>query len=109
MFSLSKAEGKPPEQEFQDAIQSFQFTIGNTRYCRKARNRFLFAASETLSTPDDFPSRWATVVPTDRQVVLVVHGGHEDLKVLGNFGVDCHATICVIDTVKAAQTPLKLS
>ncbi|TPX11202.1 uncharacterized protein E0L32_001020 [Thyridium curvatum] len=67
-------------------IQSLQFTIGDSRYCRKASKRFLFGLSEPSSL-SSVKSRLETIA-SGRNVVLV--------------------PIFVVDTVKAAQEPLSL-
>lgn len=86
-------------------IQSLQFTIGDSRYCRKASKRFLFGLSEPSSL-SSVKSRLETIA-SGRNVVLVVHEGHADLLALSNFDIDLQP-IFVVDTVKAAQEPLSL-
>lgn len=91
-----------------DIIQSYQFTIGTGKYCKRAARRFLFGESEDLGGPDGVAPRFTALVPSDRAVVFVLHGGAADLKMLSNFGID-REPIYTIDTIKAAQTPLRLT
>ena len=87
-------------------VRSFQFTIGDSRYCRRASHRFLFGKTEGIPLSDFKPKLLG--LASGRDTVLVLHGGNEDLKVLRNLGIDLRP-LCIIDTVKAAQHPLQLS
>lgn len=87
-------------------IKSLQFTIGDSPYCRRAANKFLFGQSESILISEVRPR--LEHIASGRDVVLVLHGVREDLKVLENLGINLHP-IFVIDTVKAAQHPLGLS
>ncbi|EPE04659.1 qde-2-interacting protein [Ophiostoma piceae UAMH 11346] len=91
-----------------DIIRSHQFTIGTSKYCKKAALRFLFGESEQLNSPEQVAVRFASLVPADRNVVYVAHGAKADLRVLVNCGIT-RRPIYTIDTVKAAQTPLQLT
>ncbi|KAK3939211.1 hypothetical protein QBC46DRAFT_438388 [Diplogelasinospora grovesii] len=94
------------DSEPDSVIKSLQFTIGDSRYCRRAANRFLFGQSEPILLSEVKP-RLEQIV-SGRDVVLVLHGAMCDFKVLEHLGIDLHP-IFVIDTVKAAQHPLGLS
>ena len=93
-------------QPLASGIKSFQFTIGDSPYCRRAADKFLFGRSESILISELKP--WLEQTVSERDVVLVIHGAEQDLEVLKNLGIDLHA-VFVVDTVKAAQYPLRLS
>src|SRR3569833_697425 len=96
-----EAGNEPSESE----IKSLQFTIGDSSYCRRAADKFLFGQSEPILISELKP-RLQQIV-SGRDVVLVLHGAERDLEALENLDIDLHP-VFVIDTVKAAQHPLRL-
>lgn len=86
-------------------IKSYQFHVGDSKYCEKAGRRFLFGHSESIQLFDLEPRLRAFVA--NRDIVLVTHGGL-DIKILQDFNIDLQP-LYHIDTVKAAQSPLRLS
>lgn len=88
-----------------DVITSYQFHTGDSKYCRRASNRFLYGRSEAIHISALKPRLEALV--SSRDVVLVMHGD-PDIKVLKNLDIDLQP-LYSIDTVKAAQYSLRLS
>ncbi|KAM0815802.1 putative Qde-2-interacting protein [Seiridium cardinale] len=89
----------------ESGIKSLQFTIGDSPYCKRAAEKFLFRQSESILISELKPRLEQAV--SARDVVLVLHGAEQDLEVLKNLRIDLHS-IFVVDTVKAAQHPLGL-
>ena len=89
-----------------DAIESHHLVIGNAKFSRSKSNKFLFGQFETLSMPD-FRAKLETLT-IHRNVVLVVHGGRRELDIFQRLELDLDQ-IYFMDTVKAAQSPLRLS
>ncbi|KAI5457377.1 hypothetical protein BGZ63DRAFT_433799 [Mariannaea sp. PMI_226] len=89
----------------QYAINSHQFVIGNKLYSKRARRRFLFGTSESISL-SDVKSKFESLTQ-NRDFALVFHGGNEDMKILRQLDVGSQA-MYTLDTVKIAQFPLQL-
>ena len=106
LFDSRSVETSGDYQPLASGIKSFQFTIGDSPYCRRAADKFLFGRSESILISELKP--WLEQTVSERDVVLVIHGAEQDLEVLKNLGIDLHA-VFVVDTVKAAQYPLRLS
>jgi hypothetical protein len=106
-YLQASCDAPAAESELEAMITSSQFTGGaSSKYSRKAANRFLFGQSEPVSLSQLKPRLRQMV--SCRDVVLVLHGAREDLKVLNSLGVDLHP-IFVMDIVKAAQYVIGLS
>ncbi|KAJ0166508.1 Vegetative incompatibility protein HET-E-1 [Colletotrichum tanaceti] len=98
----------PTTANYQEAITSYQFTVGESAYCQRASRRFIFGLSQPISITELKPRMDALV--SQRDYVLVLHGTHSDLKILRHLEIDLPAqSLYVIDTNKAAQSPLELS
>lgn len=100
---VSPTAAKGPRQ----VIESYQFTLGNSKYCHRAANKFLFGDSKPAASIKDLRSGLEALVG-DRDAILVMHGADSDLKMLRNLGVNLRPRY-IIDTNKAAQHPLQLS
>ncbi|OAQ98816.1 hypothetical protein LLEC1_01929 [Akanthomyces lecanii] len=87
-------------------IQSFQFTIGQGKYVGRARGRFLFGDTKTITFSELKPEFEAVVGA--RSYILVFHGVSEDMRVLRQLGIGQQAR-CILDTTKASQFPLQRS
>lgn len=96
----------PPTAELStDVIRSYQFTVGESKYCRRASRKFLFGESDSIPL-SDIKARVASIIPSG-DIITVFHGGHCDAKALHLLDIDLHP-VCVIDTVRASQYPLQL-
>lgn len=94
------------EGELAAAIDSYQFTVGTSAYCRRAGTRFLFGQSRSVARMSELKPELERLVE-GRDAVLVFHGANSDLKMLRNLDIDLRP-FYVIDTNKAAQYPLQL-
>lgn len=94
------------EGELATAIDSHQWTIGSSGYCRRARNKFLFGKSKSAASIYELKSELEHLVE-GRDIVLVLHGAVSDLKMLRHLNIDLRP-LYIIDTNKAAQYPLQL-
>ncbi|KAK2733805.1 qde-2-interacting protein [Colletotrichum kahawae] len=89
-------------------IVSHQFTIGNSRYCKRASNRFLFGTSQPI-TIEELKPKVEALFDVDRDIVLVSHGTNSDLKIIHQLNINLPSrSLYIIDTNKAAQFPLQL-
>ncbi|KAM0333976.1 hypothetical protein ACHAQA_000994 [Verticillium albo-atrum] len=95
------------EHSYGTVIQSHQFTIGESNYCRQAAKRFLFGTSQPITTAELKPKLEA--LTANRDIVLALHGANSDLKILRQLESDLPSrSLYIIDTNKAAQFPLQL-
>lgn len=102
--SISRSpRGKPKAP----MIESHHFVVGSPKFAQGKSNKFLFGPLETMSSVPDLRARLGPT-PLHRNIILVCHGGDRELKTLARVGLDL-GPVCVIDTVKAAQYPLRLS
>jgi hypothetical protein len=90
-----------------DAIESYQFVVGNSKYCNKASRKFLFGKSQSVPLEEVKAQIESLVCSRGRDNVLVFHGDHCDRKALSNLNIQLRP-LCIIDNVKAAQYPLNL-
>ncbi|KAK2036842.1 hypothetical protein LZ31DRAFT_439492, partial [Colletotrichum somersetense] len=98
---------KPTTANYQEAITSYQFTVGDSAYCKRASNRFLFGTSQPVAI-DELKPRIDALL-SQRDCILVLHGTDSDLKILRHLAIDLPSrSLYVIDTNKAAQYPLQL-
>jgi hypothetical protein len=81
--------------EQQDLLQTRNFCIGPSGYCLKASRRFLFGQSETINS-DKIETRIKDMI-YNRDVVLVVHSGCQDLWFLKELNIDLQP-IAILDT-----------
>ncbi|KAH8163844.1 hypothetical protein CIB48_g4415 [Xylaria polymorpha] len=88
-------------------IESYQFVVGNSRYCKKASRNFLFAKSQSIPLTEVKAQFELLICSKSRGSILVFHGDHSDRKALLNLGIDLEP-LYIIDNVKAAQCPLGL-
>lgn len=94
-------------EKIETAIRSYQFSIGYSKYIRKAAKKFLFGNVELIRLAD-LKSRFKSFI-VGRQMVLVFHGGSaSDWKIFQSLQLD-QQPLFVLDTVTAAQHPLRLS
>ncbi|WDK11908.1 qde-2-interacting protein [Colletotrichum graminicola] len=97
----------PTTANYQEAITSYQSTVGESAYCERASRNFLFGLSQPISITELKPTIDALL--SSRDYVLVLHGTHSDFKILQHLKIDLPTqSLYVIDTNKAAQSPLKL-
>lgn len=87
-------------------IDSYQFTLGESKYCQRARNRFLFGKTKSVASIPELKLEVEQLVE-GRDVVLVCHSTNCELKMLRNLGLDLRL-IYIIDTNKVAQYALQL-
>ncbi|KAG4431234.1 hypothetical protein IFR05_013275 [Cadophora sp. M221] len=96
----------PEERSSGGLLRTYQFGVGSAKYIRKASHSFCFGTSQHTSLKD-LNTKLDELVPVDRDVVLVLHGGVSDLNFLKAAQIDLNY-LYVIDTQKAAQHPLDL-
>lgn len=105
--SLQDCIVAPTSKKVETMIQSYQFSIGDSKYIRKATKKFLFGNVEPIQLVD-LKSKFEGLI-AGRQMVLVFHGGSaSDWKIFQGLQLD-QQPLYVLDTVKAAQHPLRLS
>jgi hypothetical protein len=97
----------PTTANYQEAIVSYQFTVGESAYCQRASKNFIFGSSQPIGITELKPRM--DILLSQRDYVLVLHGTHSDFKILQHLEIDLPTrSLYVIDTNKAAQSPLKL-
>jgi hypothetical protein len=67
-------------------IESHHFVVGSPKYSRRKSNKFLFGQFEVLSLAD-LPARIGGMA-SGRDIILVCHGGAQDLAVLDQINLD---------------------
>lgn len=87
-------------------IESHHYIVGNPKFARGKANRFLFGNPETI--PLSGLKDQLEFFTSNRDIILVFHGGHRELWALRALGIHLNP-LYTIDTVKAAQYPLQLS
>ena len=65
--------GSPGTQRSEEIIQSHQFNVGDSKYCRKASRKFLFGEAQSIQLVD-FTSRFESLT-LGRDVILVFYSG----------------------------------
>ncbi|KAI1116112.1 hypothetical protein F5Y14DRAFT_86350 [Nemania sp. NC0429] len=90
-----------------DALESYQFVVGDSRYCKTASRRFMFGKSQSVSLGEVKAQVESLVCRRGRDTILVFHGDRNDRKALSNLNIQLQP-LYVIDNVKAAQYPLDL-
>lgn len=88
------------------AINSYQFTIGDSKYCQRARNKFLFGKSKSAESMPELKLELEQLVE-DSDAILVCHSTNYELKMLRNLDIDLRP-LYIIDTNKVAQYVLQL-
>lgn len=96
-----RGKPKPP------MIESHHFVVGSPKFARGKSNKFLFGPFETMSSLAELRARLGAMT-LHRNIILVCHGGDRELKTLARIDLDL-GPVCIIDTAKAAQHPLRLS
>ncbi|KAM0328488.1 hypothetical protein ACHAQA_004895 [Verticillium albo-atrum] len=101
-------EELPDTARFQHLIDSYQFTVGDSAYCQKATEKFLFGQSSPVLL-SQIQTKLEELT-AGRDFALVFHSAQWDLKTLNKIGVDVTALgpLYTFDTVKVAQWPLQL-
>ncbi|KAK1835078.1 QDE-2-interacting protein [Podospora conica] len=87
-------------------IESHHFVVGSPKFARSKSNKFLFGPFETIPSLADLRARLGAMT-LHRNIILVCHGGDRELKTLARIDIDLRP-VCIVDTVKAAQHPLRL-
>jgi hypothetical protein len=86
-------------------LRTQNYCVGPTGYCSKAARRFLFGQSETVN-PDQIKEKIESLV-IDRDVVLVVYEGHNDLWLLNELKIKVEL-VATVDLQKVAYDTLQL-
>jgi hypothetical protein len=86
-------------------LRTQNYCVGPTGYCSKAARRFLFGQSETVC-PDQIKEKIESLV-VNRDVVLVVYDGYNDLWLLNELKVKLEP-VAIVDPQKAAYNILQL-
>ncbi|KAJ2995645.1 hypothetical protein NUW58_g1215 [Xylaria curta] len=89
------------------ALESHQFVVGDSRYCKTASRRFMFGKSQSIPLGEVKAQVESLVCRQGRDNILVFHGDHSDRKALSNLNIQLQP-LYIIDNVKAAQYPLGL-
>lgn len=89
-----------------DMIESYHFVVGAPTHLPRESRKFLFGKHKVVSL-DELKVKLHRMT-CHRNVVLVFHGGDRELSVLNRLNLEL-SPLYTIDTVKAAQHPLKLS
>ncbi|KAI1324093.1 hypothetical protein F5Y16DRAFT_402743 [Xylariaceae sp. FL0255] len=84
------------------------FVVGDSMYCRKASQRFMFGESQSIPLGEVKMQVESLVCSRGRDNIVVFHGDHSDLKALANLDIQLKP-LYIIDNVKAAQYPLGLT
>lgn len=90
-----------------DALESYQFVVGDSKYCKTASRKFMFGKSQSVPLGEVKAQVESLVCRRGRDTILVFHGDHSDRKALSNLNIQLQP-LYVIDNVKAAQYPLGL-
>ncbi|KAI1261780.1 hypothetical protein F5Y18DRAFT_430807 [Xylariaceae sp. FL1019] len=90
------------------ALESYQFVVGDSRYCKTTSKRFLFGESQFMPLDEVKAQVESPVCRRGRDNILVFHGDHSDRKALSNLNIE-RQPLYVIDNVEAAQSPLNLT
>ncbi|KAI1748652.1 hypothetical protein F4782DRAFT_516280 [Xylaria castorea] len=90
-----------------DTLKTYQFVVGDSRYCKTASRKFMFGKSQSVPLGEVKAQVESLVCRRGRDTVLVFHGDHSDRKALSNLNIQLQP-LYVIDNVKAAQYPLGL-
>ncbi|TVY37616.1 hypothetical protein LSUB1_G004799 [Lachnellula subtilissima] len=93
------------ETELQSILQTYNFCDGTPTYCLRAQRRLLFGDTEEL-VAEEMNARIQALI-AGRDVILVVHGGKNDLRFLDRIKISIQP-LFTLDTQKAAQNPLQL-
>jgi len=86
-------------------LETHHFCVGPEKYFKKKSRKFCFGQSRHV-TIGDLQSEIQTLI-WKRDIVLVVHGGKDDLLFLEAVEIDLRP-LYNVDTQKAAQNPLQL-
>ncbi|KAK1997929.1 hypothetical protein LX36DRAFT_543789, partial [Colletotrichum falcatum] len=98
---------RPTTANYQAAITSYQFTVGDSAYCKRALKKFIFGSSQAIAATELKPRIYDIL--SQRDYVLVLHGTDSDLKILRHLKIELPSqSLYVIDTNKVAQSPLQL-
>ncbi|TVY32827.1 hypothetical protein LSUB1_G007974 [Lachnellula subtilissima] len=91
--------------DMQSTLQTYHFCVGPERYFKKKSWNFCFGQSRHV-TIDDIRREIQKLV-AKRNVVLVVHGGKDDLQFIKAAKIHFRQ-LYTVDTQKSAQNPLDL-
>lgn len=95
----------PDAHSMRHVIQSSHYVVGDMDHHRRKPNTFLFGRRHMISISDVEAVLKKKMSPSPN--ILVVHGGLIELSVLRRLNIQLNP-LYTIDTVKAAQHPLKL-
>lgn len=89
-------------------IDSYQFTVGSSKYCQRASRNFMFGRSEAIELSQIRPRLQELI--GGREFTFVLHGSSSDMKMLRNLDIDLASLGClyVFDTNKVAQWAIQL-
>ncbi|KAI1120394.1 Polynucleotidyl transferase [Nemania abortiva] len=91
---------RPPE----DLITTHNFVTGSPFYVSKAAPRFLFGESSVIK-PANLLTNIQSIIPQDRDVVLLGYAVQNDIKALHGLGFDFSrftSTFVIVDTCRVA-------
>ncbi|KAI0527923.1 hypothetical protein F5B22DRAFT_582857 [Xylaria bambusicola] len=91
-----------------DVVESYQFVVGDSKYCKTASRKFMFGESQSVPLGEVKARVESLACRLGRDSILAFHGDHSDRKALANLDIQLQP-LYIIDNVKAAQYPLDLS
>lgn len=94
-----------PDTQHEPLLQTHHFCLGPEKYFKKKSRKFCFGQSRHV-TLEDLRDKIQMLI-RKRDVILVVHGGKGDLTFLKTAQIHIRP-LYVVDTQKAAQSPLQL-
>ncbi|KAI1165974.1 hypothetical protein F5B18DRAFT_608049 [Nemania serpens] len=90
-----------------DVLESYQFVVGDSKYCKTASRKFMFGKSQSVPLGEVKAQVESLVCRRGRDYILVFHSDHSDRKALSNLNIQLQP-LYIIDNVKADQYPLGL-
>ncbi|EPE30764.1 Ribonuclease H-like protein [Glarea lozoyensis ATCC 20868] len=103
---LAESQFRDGGADIQDAIRTCSFCTGPSMDCLKERRKEIFGNAREMKIEEMRTTIQALI--SGRHVVLVVHGGENDLRFLERLQIPIQP-LYIIDTQKAAQNPLGLT
>ncbi|KAI9155649.1 hypothetical protein HJFPF1_08237 [Paramyrothecium foliicola] len=100
-------QNRPDITRANDPIVTRYFVVGGKDCHSPRRKPYLFGEPQNLSL-DGFKEELRRIVSSVSDHVLLCHGSDREISVLQRLKI-CLDSLCIIDTVKAAQYPLDLS
>lgn len=88
------------------SIKTYNLITGSLRYTTNAANKFLFGQSVSIQ-PGLLLDRIMSVMPKERNTILLGHGVAVELRILNALGFEFAGILAVLDTEKLANEVLE--